>query len=122
MKRGFTLVELIGTIVILGIIIGIVYPIINNSFNSTKKELSAQQINALEEVARLWGVKNPDQLSESQVKYLTINELKTSGLIENKTVLDTNTLENITGCIKIEYSNSSNQYLYKYGEYGVSCN
>lgn len=121
MKRGFTLIELIGVIVILGIIISIVYPIINSSFNSTTVKISTQQISALEDAARIWGVKNLDQLSEDQPKYLTIDELKRSGIIENKSVLDTETMESITGCIKIEYDALSNQYSYKYGEYGEQC-
>lgn len=111
-KNGFTLIEVIGTMVILSIILLIVSPIIKDSFNAAKRELTEEQIASLENVARIWATKNSDKLSEEEPKYLTIEELKTNGLIENKEILKMNSKEKLKGCIKIFYDN--NKYNYKY--------
>lgn len=114
-NKGFTLVELLGVIIILGLLTLIVYPIINNAFNDSTSKLSNNQKSALENVARIWGTKNTELLSEMEPYYLTIESLKKSGLLENKDILDPETEEQIKGCIKIEYQ--QNKYVYTYGEY-----
>ena len=114
-NNGFTLVELIGCMVILSIIMLITYPVIKDSFNSSKTNLSDEQIYSLENVARIWATKNSDELSEDEPRYLTIEELKRSGLVENKEILNMDNKEELTGCIKIYYEN--NKYNYKYDIY-----
>lgn len=115
MKRGFTLIELLGVIIILGMIAIIVYPIINNVFVDSSTNLSDNQKESLENIARMWGAQNTDVLSETEPYYLKIEDLKKSGLLENKDILDPDTEEEIKGCIKIEYK--TNKYVYTYDEY-----
>lgn len=115
MKKGFTLVELIGVIVILGILALIIYPVINGVFIDSSSNLSDSQKKSLENIARIWGTKNTELLSETEPYYLTIDTLKRSGLLENKDILDPGTEEEIKGCIKIEYQ--TNKYVYAYDEY-----
>ena len=115
MKNGFTLIELIGVIVILGVLTLIIYPIINGVFVDSRNNLSKNQIESLENIARMWGSQNTELLSETEPYYLTIENLKKSGLLENKDILDPETEEEIKGCIKIEYQ--SNKYVYTYDEY-----
>lgn len=114
-KSGFTLIELIGVITILGVIALIVYPVINDAFLESTTKLSENQKSALENVARIWGTKNTELLSETESYYLTIDALKRSGLLENKDILDPETEEKVKGCIKIEYQ--ENKYVYTYDEY-----
>ena len=114
-KNGFTLVELIGVMIILSIIILITYSIIQDSFNVSKQELGEEQAYSLENVARIWATKNIDELSETEPRYLTIEELKRSGLVENKEILKMNSDEELKGCIKIYFD--KNKYNYKYDEY-----
>lgn len=115
MKRGFTLIELIGVIIILGMLVLIIYPVIGSIFDSSNSDLSKNQKESLENVARMWGAQNTELLSETQPYYLTIDTLKKSGLLENKDILDPETEEKVKGCIKIEYQ--TNKYIYTYGEY-----
>lgn len=114
-KKGFTLIELIGVITILGILTLIIYPVIKDVFNDSSSNLSKNQKESLENVARMWGTQNTDLLSETEPYYLTIDTLKRSGLLENKDILDPETEEKIKGCIKIEYK--TNKYVYTYDEY-----
>ena len=120
MKKGFTLAELIGVIIILSILALIVYPIISDSYKDSKKGLSEEQIKSLENVTRIWATNNPEELTEDTPRYVTIEELKRSGLIENKEILDVdNQGTELKGCIKIYYEN--NKYNYKYDIY-EECN
>lgn len=115
-KTGFTLIELIGAIVILSIIALIIYPIIDSALNTSTSSLSEEQIRSLENVARIWATKNTDQLNEASPKYVTIQELKDSGLVEDEKILDIeDDSKELKGCIKIYYEN--NKYNYKYDIY-----
>jgi len=116
MKNGFTLIELIGAMVILSIIALLTFPIVKDSLNLSVDNLSNEQIASLENVTRIWGAKNSDELDEETPRYVTIEELKRSGVIENKDILDVTDKKNkIKGCVKIYFEN--NKYNYKYGVY-----
>ena len=114
-KNGFTLIELIGVITILGVLVLIIYPVIDDVFNDSSSNLSKNQKESLENIARMWGAQNTDLLSETEPYYLQIEDLKKSGLLENKDILDPETETKVRGCIKIEYKN--NKYVYTYDEY-----
>lgn len=114
-KNGFTLIELIGVITLLGILVLIIYPVIDDVFNNSSSNLSESQRESLENIARMWGAQNTDLLSETAPYYLKIEDLKKSGLLENKDILDPETEEKVKGCIKIEYK--TNKYVYTYDEY-----
>lgn len=115
MKKGFTLIEVLGAMVVLAVISLIVYPVISKVFNQSKGYLSDEQIRSLENVTRIWATKNSDELTEDTPRYVTIEELKRSGLVENKEILQMNTEEELKGCIKIYYEN--NKYNYSYDVY-----
>lgn len=114
-KNGFTLIELIAVMVILSIIALIMYPVLRDAFNSSKTNLSDEQAKSLENVARIWATKYSDELSEDIPRYVTIEELKKSGLVENEKILKMDSEEELKGCIKIYYEN--NKYNYKYDIY-----
>lgn len=119
MKRGFTLVELLGVIAILGLIALITFPIINDAFSDSSENLLKSQIESIEGVARSWGAQNISKVDDCYI--LTLEELKKSGLLENKDVMNPETNEELDGCIKINYDGSINQYTYTYTEASL-CN
>ena len=47
-KKGFTLIELIGVITILGVLVLIIYPVIEDVFNDSSSNLSKSQKESLE--------------------------------------------------------------------------
>lgn len=118
-KNGFTLAELLGVMIILSIIALITFPIITDSFDKSTDKLSKEQKKSLENIARIWATKNSDELNEENPRYVTIEELKRSGLLENKDIIDVEDYEELKGCIKVYYE--SNKYNYKYDNY-EECN
>ena len=113
-NKGFTLVELLAVIIILGVIILIVIPKVNDAFSLSKDKLLEKQINSLESIARSWGTQNINKVDNCYI--LTIEELKKSGLLENLDIINPKTKEELDGCIKISYDESINQYTYTYTE------
>ncbi|MBR2840580.1 MAG: prepilin-type N-terminal cleavage/methylation domain-containing protein [Bacilli bacterium] len=112
MKKGFTLIELLAVIVILGLIALITVPIVLDSLNSTKSELSKEQVRQIEAAARIWGTKNLND--DSIEKSITIRFLIDNNLLEDKDYknidLNSSSFENAGVCI---YYNN-NQFVYTY--------
>lgn len=64
MKKGFTLVELLGVIIVLGLIGLIAIPAVTNSLNKYKKNLCETQVSYMIESARNWGADHLLQLPD----------------------------------------------------------
>ena len=112
MKKGFTLIELLAVIVILGLIALITVPIVLDSLNSTKSELSKEQVRQIESAARIWGTKNLN--FDSEKEYITISDLISNNLLEDKDYknidLNSSSFENAGVCIE----HKNNQFVYTY--------
>ena len=85
-NKGFTLVEILAVVVLLGIIIIIVAPNISKSNDNTKKKLLDNKINQIKKVAVTYGQDNKNEFENECTidgnKYDCI-EIKVSNLIEN---------------------------------------
>ncbi len=125
MKKGFTLIELVCVIILLGVIAMIAIPTINSAINSSKEKAYNSQISLIEETARTYMAKNPLKLpnqNTSSKAYVCVENLKKSGLITNEDVKNpmykknsTETkekFESFDGTVEVTYS--GNKYRYKY--------
>lgn len=79
MKKGFTLVELIGVIVLLGAILLIIVPIVSNDLKQGKNESLNTQIKNIELTMATYN----NQPSLNETYYLTLSQLKQAGLVEH---------------------------------------
>jgi len=79
MKKGFTLVELIGVVVLLGAILLIIVPVVNNSLKEGKQDLLNSQIENIK--LSLATYSNKPKVGETY--YLTLSQLKKAGLVEH---------------------------------------
>lgn len=80
MKRGFTLVELLGTIVILSLIVIIAFPAIISQLKKSNETVDASAINVVESAARKYMQDNKEQYRKALdstpgklIKYSSIN-------------------------------------------------
>ena len=111
MKNGFTLVELLGVIVLLSVILLITTISVGSVLNESRDSLSDVQKRKIEEIAETYFIKegiNKDHMCIS-VEYL-INK----GYIDGDLIKDPKDREKMTGFVKVTYS--TNQYSYKYQE------
>ncbi|MBR3198508.1 MAG: prepilin-type N-terminal cleavage/methylation domain-containing protein [Bacilli bacterium] len=120
MKKGFTLIELMGVIIILGIIGLIVTPIIQGLIKENSETLCLDQIKVFERAAKNYVSAHP-YADYSEGKELSLEDLKNEGY------LDEAQLENpkggvFTGTVKIEISTSEQyKYTYQFNEDDTRC-
>ncbi len=116
-NKGFTLTELIGVIVLLGIIALIAVPIINSTITNSKSKAYTAQVNSLEDAGKKWGVENTKYLPiDATSCNVSIAELTTLGYIEDDKILDPRDNTEMNGTIEISYVDASNTYYYDYKE------
>jgi len=120
MKKGFTLVEVISVIVIIGIISLIAFPITASTIKNSREKAYNAQKDIVVEAAKKWSVKNVESLpSDGKSINVDINTLIQGGFIKNtedgnlKNPIDNS---NMNGCVNITYSSEYNQHIYEYKE------
>lgn len=117
-RKGFTLTELLAVIAILGVIALIAFPAMTKTVNTSKEKLYESQKDIILSSAKNWALDN-NSLKETEITYLTIDQLQKSGYLEAKDAVNPINDQKMTGCIVIEYNESYNQYEYSYHE--TSC-
>lgn len=86
MKKGFTIVELLAVITLLGILSLISVPLIETTITKNKDKLYKSQINTIREGAKIWAIHNNKILPKENGETLNVNLeiLKSSGFVESK--------------------------------------
>ena len=84
MKRGFTLVELLMVIILLGAISLIVVPVVDKLIKENRESLYQTNIKMIEDGAHSWASENVFNLPEAEDEFieLTICELEKAGHLE----------------------------------------
>ena len=115
-KRGFTLVELIAVVAILGLIALIVYPAIGSVIRNSRESAYNDQVAVIESAAKNWSIDNASTLPDNGTVYrLPVNTLLEEGYISDDEVKDPrNSSKNLTGNVEIKYDSSIKQFTYKY--------
>lgn len=109
-NKGFTLIEILASIIILAIISIIIFPKINNSMKESKKDALNIQINNIKKAASDWSTKNvrflPTEIGKEAV--ITIGSLKQEGylVVNLKNPLDNTIIPNDTNVIIRRIKNS----------------
>ncbi len=115
LKKGFTLVELLAVIVILGVIIAIIIPVTNGIINNSRQAAYDSQIELLLDQALKYSVQNNLGVENGVLKDIQFNDLISAGLIQ-EIPKDPITGSNLEGCIVYSWENSVNQYKFQYSK------
>ena len=114
MNKGFTLVELLGVLVVLSVLTLIITVTVGSIISDSEKSLSDTQKKYLEDAAKVYYLKEGMNNSDNCV---SVQELIDGGYVENEKVINPEGKTEMTGYVKITHA--SNQYAYKYQE--TSC-
>lgn len=114
-RKGFTLIELITVIILLGLIGLLVYPVFENMIQNNKQKLYDEQISSLERYAVTWITANNDTIPKDGTTYkLSFDRMIRDGYIKNDDIINPLDGENLPGCINIKWESNINQYKHNY--------
>lgn len=114
MKKGFTLVELLGVIVILGVLALIATNVISNTLNETKDDLYEIQISSIIAGAKTWASSNIFELPENDNEFIivTLRQLKEGGFVDQN-ISNPKTEEQFSNDLEIKITKVGNNYTYE---------
>lgn len=117
MNRGFTLMEVLGAIIILSLTALIAVPAINTLTKDSKQKSYEKQIDTIIDSTKDWTIKNAQTLPEHNIStYIDLNTLKEEGFLPNEEIINPKNREEMTGCVEVKYKEDFNQYVYNYFE------
>lgn len=108
-NRGFTLVEMLAVVALLGLLIGIATPNIMKSQKKAKERLLSSKVKNIEKAAVLWGQDHKERLTRTTSD-------SCGGVGYNCAIINVKTLvtgidDNATATEKIEDKNNINTYM-----------
>ena len=114
MKKAFTLVELLGVIIILGVLALITFPIIDKSIKQSKEKALQATIANIEDAANKYSVEHDLGYSTSYQK-MNLSELVNSGYLKDD-LINPVTNSKLKGCVLYKWDEEYKQYEFKYDE------
>ena len=120
MKKGFTLVELLTVIVVLGIIAAIVVPNVVDTIQNSRVKSCEEQVRMIENAAKRWGTENTFDLTIDKtvpktikVKTIKVSDLQGNGYLPKGEIINPVTKKSMTDRdITISYDENNHQYSY----------
>lgn len=118
-KEGFTLVELLAVVVIIGITYLIIFPSVTSFIDKSKEKSYNIQVDLIEKASKKWVVDNTDELLKKDPYHLnninlTLTTLKKDGYLQDEFIENPKTKKIMTGCVVVSYQSNKNQYEYTY--------
>ena len=112
MKKGFTLVELLGVIIILSILLVIVFATVGTAVNDSKNSVYRTQVNTILSGAYDWALKYPSKLPQNKGDkvYISYLQLIKDGFVDELINPKTKEKFPIDLVISIEYTGGNYKY------------
>ena len=111
MKKGFTLVELLGVITILGVIALVIIPVVENSNKKVKAKAYEAQKDAIILALKDYRTDHPEDFYNTNVVNLTLGDLKNLGYIDYD-LKNPKTENCISNDLKLKIEKDRNTYEY----------
>ena len=112
-KNGYTLVEVLAVIIILGLLTAVIIPTVDAILESNKEKTYQLQIDMMLDALEDWGASNvfslPTENGESLSK--TVGELKSEGFLE-KELLNPKNNKCVSNEMELTITKKNNKYVY----------
>lgn len=127
MKKGFTLVELLGVIVILGVIGMITVPLVQRTIIENNQKLCEDQVISFERAARSFANKNvyktEELITNGGGSYnVSLTELQDEGFLPDGNIENPLTGENFNLNTSVKITEAHNQFSYNYSDENACTN
>jgi|GEM_PF-1397899 len=117
MKKGFTLMELLGSVVIMSIVLTIATISVISVINSSKQKAYNTQVQLIVSKAKDWALNNETKLTPNGgINFIELSTLVSTGYVDNSTISDPRNGSTMAGCVVITYDSKTSQYEYKYSD------
>ena len=123
-KKGFTLIEIMAVMVVLGLLIAIIVPVVNNLLKDSEDTLHDEQIDLVVKASQKYMVEHSEllpEMSDGSKTFIYIDDLINNGVIDNDKVINPKSKEELNGCVVVRYNDSFNQYEYNYSDSPNDC-
>ena len=115
MKKGFTLIELIAVIIIIGVVALISTPIVTNVIDKSKEKAYEASIKNIEEAAYKYSIYN--NLGYNRLyKELKLDTIQEKGYLQREDIIDPRNDKKMEGCVFYKWLSDENQYDFIYNE------
>ena len=94
MKKGFTLIELIGVLVILGVLVAFTFPMVIDIVNDKKQKTEGYEVQMIQNAAKLY-IK--DNKLEGQATCIDISDLQSGKYLKSVNTTKTKVVVRYTG-------------------------
>ena len=119
-NKGFTLIELILVITLLGIIALIAVPTITGIINDSKEEASKDQKKIIVNAAKTYMVNHSTKLPTDKC-YVSLETLNSEGILPKDTITDPGNKNNtLSGYVIITFENNKYKYEYSSNNNGIA--
>lgn|SRR5574344_964366 len=112
LKKGFTLVEVIGILVLLTIVFSITFPVVTGVLNNSKEKLYNDQIGLIEGAAESYAILHA--ITNNSGYLVTLTALQDEDFLKGSDVVDPRNNAPLTGCVLIEYNATTFAYTTTY--------
>ena len=121
MKKGYTLIELLAVVGLIGLLLSITAISYNTVLKQTRNDAYKRQVSTIIQVGKDWVLNNYGSLSKETRNILFLEELLEQNYLNVEEIINPKTEKPMEGCIIIIWNESYQQYMYTYEEENNLC-
>ncbi len=120
---GFTLVELLAVVVIVGVVALIAVPTVIGNIEESRKRLYDTQVQNIELAAKKWAIEYRKELDSEYLNatYVSVQMLRDLGFVAAEDLKNPVNGETMAGCVTVAYDSTTKSYTYVYDDANTAC-